>query len=113
MSENCIFCKIVAGEIPGDIVYQDEHVLAFRDIRPVAPTHVLVCPKAHVESVQHLEDAGLAAALLLSIPKIAAQEGVAGDGYRLICNAGKHGRQEVPHLHIHLIGGRIMEHPLG
>lgn len=115
MSEDCIFCKIVAGDIPSDEVYQDELVYAFRDINPAAPTHVLIIPKTHLVNTNELDDshADIAAALLLAAPKIAAQEGIADSGYRLIMNNGPDGRQEVLHMHLHLLGGGRMQHPMG
>lgn len=113
MSTDCIFCKIATGEIPGDIVYQNDRVTAFRDINPIAPTHVLIIPNEHVESTEALTDPDLAAALMLAPREIAALEGLGESGYRLISNTGHDGRQEVMHLHIHLIGGRRMKHPIG
>ncbi len=113
MSAECIFCKIVAGEIPGDIVYQNELVTAFRDINPIAPTHVLIIPNEHVESTEALTDPDIAAALMLAPRKVAAVEGLGESGYRLISNTGPDGRQEVMHLHTHLIGGRRMKNPIG
>ena len=113
--EDCIFCKIVAGEIPGDIVYRDELVTAFRDINPVAPVHILIVPNRHITSNNAVdeEDAPLLGRLFTTARKLAEQEGIAADGYRLILNTGAHGGQEVFHLHLHLIGGRKMQHPMG
>ena len=115
MNEDCIFCKIVAGEIPSDEVYQDERVYAFRDINPAAPTHVLIIPRQHLANTNELDEGHkeIAAAMLLAAPKIAAQEGVAESGYRLIMNTGPDGRQEVMHVHLHLLGGGRMQHPMG
>lgn len=106
-----IFSKIVAGEIDADIVYQDDLVTAFRDIHPAAPTHILVVPNREIPTVADLteEDEQLAGHMILAANKIAAQEGIAESGYRLIINCGEHGGQEVDHLHLHLVGGR----PLG
>ena len=103
-----IFAKIIRGEIPGDIVYQDDLVTAFRDINPAAPTHILIVPNKVIPTVNDLtpEDEATAGRMLLTAKKIAEQEGVAEDGYRLIINCNKHGRQEVFHLHMHIIGGR-------
>lgn len=107
-----IFARILRGEIPCDRVYEDDHVLAFRDIGPQAPVHVLVIPKRPHVSAQ---DFGVnatpeeAAALWAAVPKIAAEEGIAHAGYRVIANAGANGGQEVPHFHLHILGGR----PLG
>ena len=108
---NCIFCKILAGEIPSDLLYQDEEVIAFRDINPIAPTHLLIVAKKHIPSLLHLTDAE--APLIGHMTKVANQlareHGVADSGYRLIINCGKEGGQLVPHLHMHLLGGRELE----
>lgn len=106
-----IFSKIIAGEIPADIVYQDELVTAFRDVHPQAPTHILIVPNKEIPTVNDLseEDEQVAGRLLLVAQKLAAQEGIAQDGYRLMINCNDHGGQEVFHLHLHLLGGR----PLG
>ncbi len=105
---NCIFCKIAAGEIPSNLVYQDEHAVAFPDIHPAAPVHVLVVPRKHVQSVAHLADTDLelAGSLLLAARTVAEQAGVADAGYRVIINIGDEGGQTVPHLHLHVVGGR-------
>jgi len=115
MAEECIFCRIVAGEVPGDIVYQDEDLLAFRDILPKAPTHVLIIPKAHIASVAELaeEQQELAGHLIIIAKSLAEQEGIASKGYRLVMNCGPEGGQVVPHVHLHLIGGRQMDASLG
>ncbi len=109
------FCKISAGEIPADIVYQDEEVLAFRDIHPVAPTHILIIPRRHIESLAVLTeaDAPLLARMVQVANNLAKREGIAADGYRLVINSGKQGGQVVPHLHMHLIGGRRLSNGLG
>ncbi len=106
-----LFAKIVRGEIPADIVYQDETVTAFRDINPVAPTHILIVPNKVIPTANDLTaaDEQVAGHMLVVAAKIAAQEGIAADGYRLIINCNEHGGQVVFHLHMHLIGGR----PLG
>ncbi len=106
-----IFAKIIAGEIPADVVYQDELVTAFRDINPQAPTHILIVPNKEIATVNDLTegDEQIAGRLLLVASKLAAQEGIAADGYRLMINCNQHGGQEVFHLHLHLLGGR----PLG
>ncbi len=115
MTEECIFCKIVAGDVPGDIVYQDEDFLAFRDILPKAPTHLLIIPKIHIASVVELADGQpeLAGHLIIIAKNLAQKEGIAKNGYRLVINCGPEGGQVVPHLHLHLIGGRQMEASLG
>jgi histidine triad (HIT) family protein len=112
---DCIFCKIIAGELPGDQVYQDELVTAFRDINPVAPTHILIVPNEHIENNNAIGEAEepLAGRLLTVATKLAQQEGIAESGYRLIMNTGPDGRQEVFHAHLHLIGGQRMKHPMG
>jgi histidine triad (HIT) family protein len=112
---DCIFCKIVKGEIPSTKVYSDEQVTAFRDINPVAPTHVLVIPNKHIPSINDLEDAdqSLMGYMMLAIKKIAAQEGIAEGGYRLIVNTGPAANQVVFHIHIHIIGGARLKHPMG
>lgn len=105
--ENCIFCKIVAGEIPSTKVYEDEKVLAFRDINPMAPTHILVIPKIHIPSVAGIteENADLVAHIFTVIPQIAEKEGLV-NGYRVVSNCGPDAGQTVPHLHFHILGGR-------
>ena len=115
MAEECIFCRIVAGEIPADIVYQDEDFLAFRDIMPRAPTHVLIIPKIHITSVAELTDGQqkLAGRLIIIAKNLAKKQGIAGKGYRLVINCGPEGGQVVPHLHLHLLGGRQMDARLG
>lgn len=105
---DCIFCKITRGEIPSQRVLEDDLTIAFRDIRPQAPTHVLVIPRVHVESLWEEIDQGLAGRLLRSAAEVARKEGLA-QGWRLIANTREHGRQEVLHLHLHVLGGR----PLG
>ena len=104
---DCIFCKIIAGEIPSSKVYEDERVYAFRDINPMAPVHVLIVPKTHVSSADEITDKNstLVAAIFEAIPKIAAAEGLS-NGYRVITNCGEDGCQSVKHLHFHLLGGK-------
>ena len=105
--ENCLFCKIVAGEIPSTKVYEDEKILAFRDIAPMAPTHILVIPKAHIASVAEVtaENADVVAHIFTVIPKIAEAEGLE-NGYRVVSNCGDDAGQTVHHLHFHILGGR-------
>lgn len=112
---DCIFCKIIAGEIPSSRVFQDDQVTAFRDINPVAPTHILVVPNRHIASVNDLtqDDERLIGKLFLTARQLAEQEGISESGYRLIINNGRDGGQEVQHLHLHLIGGHKMRHPMG
>jgi histidine triad (HIT) family protein len=111
--ENCLFCKMVAGEIAPDVVYQDERVLAFRDIHPQAPLHVLIIPKRHVANLNALDDAGLAGHLLQTAAHIAAEQGVADSGYRTVINCNADGGQTVGHVHLHLLAGRAMAWPPG
>ena len=104
---DCLFCKIVAGEIPSTKVYEDETVLAFRDINPMAPTHILVIPKAHMDSVAQVnpENSAVIAHIFEVIAQIAQQEGLE-DGFRVVSNCGTHAGQTVKHLHFHILGGR-------
>ena len=103
----CLFCKIAAGEIPSTKVYEDESILAFRDINPMAPTHVLVIPKSHIPSVDGItaENSGLVAHIFEVIPQIAQAEGLIG-GYRVVSNCGPDAGQTVNHLHFHILGGK-------
>ncbi len=107
---NCIFCKIIAGEIPGDFVYRDEQVFAFRDINPLAPTHILIVPVQHIASVNDLEtkDGPLIAHLYTAAKQLAVEMGIDQSGYRLIINTGPDSGQVVFHLHLHLLGGKSM-----
>jgi histidine triad (HIT) family protein len=109
---DCLFCKIIAGEIPSTKVYEDATVLAFRDVAPQAPTHVLVIPKTHIDSLDAVtaENSAIAVSCLEAIPKIARLAGLT-NGYRVISNIGEDGGQTVPHLHFHIIGGKkLSEH---
>ena len=107
--ENCIFCKIIAGELPSTKVYEDDLILAFRDIAPQAPTHILVVPKEHIEDCDFInaENSGLIAHIFEIIPKIVAEEGLM-NGYRVVSNIGSDAGQTVPHLHFHILGGKAM-----
>ena len=111
----CIFCKIITGEAASDTLYTDELVTAFRDIHPVAPVHILIVPNKHIPSVNELSQADdkLVGRLFSVGRELAEREGIDQDGYRLIINTGVDGRQVVPHLHLHLIGGQMMRHPIG
>ena len=115
MSEECLFCRIASGEIPGDMVYQDEEMVAFRDINPVAPTHILIVPRTHIASLEGLSEAdeGLMGRMVLRARALAASEGVSESGYRLVVNCGPDGGQVVHHLHMHLVGGRQLGNRLG
>lgn len=113
---DCIFCKIAAGEVPAQKVYEDDSVVAFKDLSPKAPVHVLIVPKKHIQSVAQFqtEDCELAAHIFVDIvPKLAAELGVARAGFRLVINTGSEGGQTVNHLHVHLLGGRKMTWPPG
>lgn len=107
----CIFCKIINREIPSTVVYEDDKVIAFKDINPIAPVHILVIPKKHIETLNHVEeeDKELLGHILVATKKIAEEQGIAETGYRVINNCGNHGGQVVFHLHFHLLGGE----PLG
>jgi len=105
---DCIFCQIVSGEVPSDIVYQDEEVIAFHDIKPQAPVHLIIIPRRHIPSLVHLSQADLSLVghMVGIANQLAKREGVAESGYRLVINCGEESGQLVPHLHLHLIGGR-------
>ena len=107
---DCIFCRIISGEIPSDILYQDEQVVAFRDINPKAPVHLLLVPRKHIESVAELseDEASIMGHLVAVANRLAREAGISEKGYRLVVNSGPEGGQEVPHLHLHLLGGRQM-----
>jgi len=107
---DCIFCRIISGEIPSDILYQDEQVVAFRDINPKATVHLLLVPRKHIESVAELseDEASIMGHLVTVANRLAREAGISEKGYRLVVNSGPEGGQEVPHLHLHLLGGRQM-----
>jgi len=112
---DCIFCKIVSGDIPGDIIYQDDDVLAFRDLHPQAPVHALVIPKKHISTINDIQpaDAELIGKLYLAASTIAKQEGMDESGYRCVINCNDDGGQTVHHIHLHLLGKRQMTWPPG
>lgn len=114
-ADGCAFCGIARGEIPAREVYRDDRVVAFRDLNPQAPVHVLVVPVVHVATLDDLEeaDAGLAGETVLRATRLARELGVAAAGYRLVWNCGRDGGQTVPHLHLHLLGGRVLRWPPG
>jgi len=113
--QDCIFCKIVAGEIPAQLVYEDERAVAFRDINPQAPTHVLVIPREHIASLDEANDAheNLLGRLLLAAARVAREGGLARSGYRTVINNGAGAGQSVFHIHVHLLGGRALKWPPG
>jgi histidine triad (HIT) family protein len=115
MTNSCVFCKIVSNDVQATMVYRDEQVTAFRDMHPVAPTHILIVPNKHIESVGVLEaeDEQLVGHLFTVARKLAEEEGISNGGYRLITNTGANGGQTVFHLHVHLIGGQRMRYPMG
>ena len=108
MDSNCIFCKINAGEIPGDFVHRDDNTFVIRDIAPRAPVHLLVIPTAHVEKITELDadDLSIVPAMFRAAKEAVQSEGISDSGYRLIINQGEEGGQEVPHLHMHVLGGK-------
>ncbi len=111
----CIFCQIVAGKVPSEILYQDEKVIAFRDINPQAPVHLIIIPKNHIPSLTHLSEAQLPiiGRMVNAANELAKKEGISESGYRLAINCGKEGGQLVPHLHMHLLGGKKLSDELG
>jgi histidine triad (HIT) family protein len=114
-ASTCLFCRIVRRELPATIVHEDDDVLAFQDIGPKAPVHLLVVPKRHIDGLQTLAaaDAPVLASLFACVNRLATQTGVRATGYRTVINAGPDGGQSVPHLHVHLLGGRPMTWPPG
>jgi histidine triad (HIT) family protein len=112
---DCIFCKIAAGEIPADKLYEDDHVVAFRDLGPQAPTHALLIPKAHIANINALDEdnADIMGKLFLAAKKVAEDEGIAENGFRTVLNCNQQGGQTVYHMHVHLLGGRQMTWPPG
>lgn len=112
---DCLFCKIASGEIKGDIIFQDDDVLAFRDINPQAPVHALVIPKKHISTLNDLQtdDANLIGKMLFAAKTIAKDEGIAEAGYRTVFNCNAQAGQTVFHIHLHLLGGRVMHWPPG
>jgi histidine triad (HIT) family protein len=115
MTKECVFCNIVAGKVPASILYQDDKVIAFRDINPQSPTHLLVIPKEHIPSLAELGGGRkeLITHLIYIAKELAKREGVAEKGYRLVMNCGREGGQVVPHLHLHLLGGRQLSGTMG
>ena len=110
---DCLFCKMIAGEIQADVVYETEHLLAFRDINPQAPTHILLIPKQHIATLDQLDNTALAGELLIGAQQVAEQEGLCAEGYRTVINCNSNGGQEVYHLHLHILGGQQLSWPPG
>ena len=110
---DCLFCKMVAGDIKPDTVFESDDILAFRDISPQAPVHILIIPKRHVTTLNDLDDIQLGGQILQAAIQLAQQEGLAEDGYRTVFNCNKNGGQAVYHLHLHLLGGRPLGWPPG
>lgn len=115
LDSNCIFCRIIAGQIPSNKVYEDDQALAFRDLNPQAPTHILLIPKKHIASLSEAsaEDQALLGHLMCAAPRIARQEGIADNGFRVVVNNGADAGQSVEHIHLHVMGGRPMSWPPG
>ena len=113
MSESCVFCKLASREIPVQPVYEDEEFMAFHDLNPQAPVHVLVIPKAHFASVMDVTDSGFLGRAIDAVNKTAQTLGLASEGFRIVVNTGENGGQTVAHLHFHLLGGRFMQWPPG
>ena len=111
----CIFCKIVAKEIPSQVLYEDGEIIAFNDINPVAPVHILIIPKKHIFSIKDITDTDqeLIGKIFILIQKLAAEKGIADTGFRVVTNSGSDGGQEVGHLHFHLIGGTNLGRKIG
>ena len=113
MSENCLFCKMVAGDIKPDIVFENDRILAFNDIAPQAPIHILIIPKKHFSTLNDIDDAALLGELMQTAAQLAKKLGVDDIGYRTVINCNEQGGQAVYHLHIHLLAGRQMTWPAG
>jgi len=113
MADDCLFCRIVRREIPATLVFEDEHVVAFRDINPQAPVHVVIVPREHVASLNDATDAALIGRLSLAAAQIALAEGVGQSGYRTVINTNRDAGQTVFHVHLHLLGGRHLAWPPG
>ena len=112
---DCVFCQIVAGKIPAEVLYQDDEVIAFPDINPASPTHLLIIPKKHIPSLAHLSEneAAIIGHMANIANRLAKEKGIAERGYRLVINCGEEGGQIVPHLHMHLLGGRELAVGMG
>lgn len=112
---DCIFCKIINKEIPSEVVFEDEQVVAFKDINPLAPVHLLIIPKKHIESLDEAspEDEGLLGHILIVAQQLAKKSGIAENGYRVVTNIGEEGGQIVKHLHFHVLGGKVLGTKIG
>jgi histidine triad (HIT) family protein len=115
IAEDCLFCRILSGDIPAEIIHESDTAIAFRDINPQAPTHVLIIPRRHIATINDLEpgDESVIGSLYLAAKQIAAEEGLADDGYRVVMNCNEGAGQSVFHLHLHLLGGRRLDWPPG
>lgn len=115
MNNDCLFCKIASGEMDTKFVYQNDNLVAFKDINPKAPVHILIVPKKHIPTINDLEitDTPLVGNMIQTAKLIAKEQGIAEEGYRLVFNVGEKGGQEVKHIHLHLMGGRQMKWPAG
>lgn len=113
--EDCLFCKIIAGEIPSTKVYKDEFVYAFKDINPLAPVHILVVPKNHISGANEItvENSAVVSKIFEAAAKIAKEQGISEDGFRIVTNCGENGCQSVKHLHFHILGGRKLDVTMG
>ncbi len=111
--DDCIFCKIIKKEIPADIVYEDEKVIAFNDINPKAPVHILVIPKVHIPTLNDIKDFSVVSYIYKIITKLAREKGIDKDGYRVVANCNEQAGQSVFHIHFHLLGGRALQWPPG
>jgi histidine triad (HIT) family protein len=107
---DCLFCKIIKGEIPAEIIWQDNEIFAFKDIHPLAPIHILIIPKKHISSIAELQDSDekLMGKMIMAAKMLAEKQGIAKNGYKLLFRVGFHGGQEVPHIHLHLLGGACL-----
>ena len=114
-ASDCLFCRILEGEIPADVIYESDSALAFRDINPQAPTHVLIIPRRHITTINDLSagDQELVGSLFIAAKEVARQEGLAEDGYRTVMNCGEGAGQSIFHIHLHLLGGRFLNWPPG
>ncbi|MGM0462099.1 MAG: histidine triad nucleotide-binding protein [Fibrobacterota bacterium] len=111
--ENCLFCKILRGEIPSEPVYESRSCYAFKDINPAAPVHILIIPKTHINAIGDIDDSSLSADLFSGISEIVKKYNLEESGYRIVVNSGKDGQQSVPHLHFHILGKRSLQWPPG